>query len=90
MTIRTVRLDESTDKILDDIVKTTGLSMSAVIKKGLTSLYEKLTKEQEVTPYDIYSSLSIGKGRRNIPPSTSSKAAVQKAILLKYKKRGCR
>ena len=50
MAIRTVRLDEETEKILAQIVTLTGLSVSAAVKKGLRALADDVVGEARRVP----------------------------------------
>ena len=47
MGIRTVRLDEDTEKVLAQIVTVTGLSVSAAMKKGLLVLRDSAVREAQ-------------------------------------------
>ena len=80
MSIRTVRLDDETEKVLEQIVKTTRLSISNTLKKGLFALRDDLSKKAHRVPYDIYKTLDLGLGGYAIAPSTGSRHGVQKAI----------
>jgi hypothetical protein len=51
MTTRTVRFDEEAEKTLAQIRKTTGLSISAVLKQGLLAYQEKITHTTAATPF---------------------------------------
>ena len=42
MATRTVRLDDETERVLDEVRAVTGLSVSDALKAGLRSLQEKL------------------------------------------------
>jgi hypothetical protein len=44
MSIRTVRLDDETEKVLAQIVKATQLSISDTLKQGLLALREDLNR----------------------------------------------
>ena len=54
MGIRTVRLDEETEKVLAEIVTATGLSVSGAMKKGLLVLRNDVAREARRIPYDVY------------------------------------
>ena len=64
MGIRTVRLEEETEKALAEIVTVTGLSVSAAMKKGLLVLRRDMAREARRIPYDIYKELDLGPGGR--------------------------
>jgi hypothetical protein len=80
MSIRTVRLDNETEKVLDEIVKVTRLSKSDALKKGLFALRDDLSRKVHQVPYDIYKELELGPGGYAVGPSTDTRRGVQKAI----------
>jgi hypothetical protein len=59
---RTVRLDEDTERILEDLVRDTGLSISGVFKRGLLALHSQQAQEPRRTAYEIYEELDLGPG----------------------------
>ena len=80
MAIRTVRLDSDGERLLDHIVQTTGMSISAAFKDGLRVLESELEKEKGAAPYAIYEELELGPGGYSIAPSSSAKKAVKDVI----------
>ena len=80
MATRTVRLDDETEKILDQLVKTTGLSISAVFKQGLMAFRERLAQGTGRPAYEIYEELDLGPGGYAIAPSTETRRGVQEAL----------
>lgn len=80
MPTRTVRLDADTEKILEQIVHATGLSISAALKEGLLLLHHKMAQYTNRIPYDIYRELDLGPGGYAIAPSTHTRQAVQQSI----------
>lgn len=80
MATRTVRLDDETEKILDQLVRSTGLSISAVLKKGLLTLRERLEEPSDRSAWDLYEELDLGPGGYSIAPSTESRRGVQEAL----------
>lgn len=80
MSVRTVRLDNDTENTLQQLVQATGLSISAVFKRGLHSLRQELSSELQPTPYEIYRELDLGPGGYAIAPSTETRRGVQEAI----------
>jgi len=80
MALRTVRLDDEAEKALEQIVQTTGLSVSGALKQGLLALREHLNQQVHCTPYEIYAKLDLGPGGYAIAPSTDTREAVQEAI----------
>ena len=86
MGIRTVRLDEETEKALAQIVKATGLSVSGAMKKGLLVLRHEVTREAQRVPYDIYKELDLGPGGYAMAPATQARRGVQEAIRRKLRR----
>ena len=80
MATRTVRLDEEAEAALRHIREATGLPISEALKRGLRSLGERIKREAQRTPYDIYRELDHGPGGSAIAPSTDTRRAVRAAI----------
>lgn len=80
MSTRTVRLDDETEKTLNEIRETTGLSISAILKKGLTAYKDEVLGVVTMTPYDVYRQLDLGPGGYSIGASTNTKQAVRDSI----------
>ncbi|MGH7804748.1 MAG: hypothetical protein ACREQJ_10400 [Candidatus Binatia bacterium] len=85
MGTRTVRLDEDSERALDEIRSATGMSVSGVLKRGLAAVREKLGTGSSATPYEIYSSLDLGPGGYSRAPARQAKKAVR-AILRKRRR----
>jgi hypothetical protein len=79
MAVRTVRLDEETEKILAQIVSATGLSVSAAVKKGLRALAGEVRTSGPI-PYDIYKDLDLGPGGYAIARASDVRRGVRTAI----------
>ena len=86
MGIRTVRLDEETEKVLEQIVTVTGLSVSGAMKKGLLVLRNEVVREAQRVPYDIYKDLDLGPGGYAVAPATRTRRGVQAAIRRKLRR----
>jgi len=84
MGVRTVRLDEDAEKVLDQLVKRTGLSISAVFKEGLLALRTRLAAEPRRSPYEIYKELDLGPGGSALAPSTETRRGVREALRRKH------
>jgi hypothetical protein len=85
MATRTVRFDEEAEKTLAQIRKTTGLSISAVLKQGLLAYQEKITHTTAATPYEIYQALDLGPGGYALAPSTETRQGMRMALAKKLK-----
>jgi hypothetical protein len=86
MGIRTVRLDEETEKVLAEILTVTGLSVSAAMKKGLLVLRDDVVQETQRVPYDIYRELDLGRGGYAVAPATQTRRGVRAAIRRKLRR----
>jgi hypothetical protein len=85
MGTRTVRLDDESERILEEIVGAKRLSVSAALKQGLVALRESLAAEGPVkTPYAIYRTIELGDGGA-LPAARSAKREI--ARLLKRRAR---
>lgn len=80
MGTRTVRLDKEAEETLEEIRASTGLSVSAVLKRGLIVLREEVVRTASTVPYDIYQQLDLGPGGYAIAPSSRTRQAVREAI----------
>ncbi len=83
---RTVRLDADTEKVLQHIVRKTGLSVSDALKKGILVLRDEITHKPAKTPFDIYETLDLGPGGYARAPSTQTRLGVQQAIKRKLRR----
>ncbi len=86
MGIRSVRLDEETEKALEQIRKVTGLSVSAAMKKGVLVLRNEVAREAQRVPYDVYEELDLGPGGYARAPATQTRRGVQAAIRQKLRR----
>jgi hypothetical protein len=62
MAIRTVRLDKESEKVLEQLRKTTKLSTSQLLKLGLRSLRDSSPRKTRKSAFEIYSELDLGSG----------------------------
>jgi hypothetical protein len=81
MAVRTVRLDDDSEKILKELIMETGLSISTLLKEGLIVLRERRAKAApRRMAWEIYEELDLGSGGYAIAPSTEVRRGVQEAI----------
>lgn len=85
MGTRTVRLDEETERILHRLRRTTGLSISEVLKRGVQAYSEHGVKEP-ATAYEVFRKLDLGEGDAAQAPAREAKRAVRDAIARKHRK----
>ena len=86
MGLRTVRLDDETEKILTLVRKKTGWSVSATLKRGVLALSDEVGRSTNRSAFDIYRRLDLGPGGYAIAPSTDTRRGMQ--LALKRKPRG--
>jgi hypothetical protein len=60
MGTKTIRLDDETEQILQQIIQSTGLYISGAFKKGLFLLHREIEQHTHLTPYDVYKELNLG------------------------------
>ena len=86
MGTRTVRLDDEAEQILQRLRNVTGLSISEVLKRGLSAFEAQAMGQVGRKPYDIYRELDLGDGGYAIAPARQAKSAVVDAIRRKHKR----
>ncbi len=84
MGIRTVRLDGEAEQILEDVMQATGLSISAVLKRGVLALKEEIARSVASSPYEMYKKLDLGPGGTSLAPSTEVRRGVREALRKKH------
>ncbi len=83
MGTRTVRLDPEAEEALEEIRRTSGLSISDALKRGLETLRGEIRASGDNHAWDAYSSLNLGPGGYALVPSDASPAAVRATIAKK-------
>jgi hypothetical protein len=86
MGMRTVRLDDETEKVLKEITRTTGWSVSTTFKRGVVALRKQVAEQARQTPFEVYRKLDLGKGGYAVAPSTETRKGVQ-AVLRRKSRR---
>ena len=86
MGTKTIRLDDETEQILQQIIQSTGLSISGALKKGLFVLHREIDQHTHRAPYDVYQELDLGPGGYAIAPSTQTREGVRKALQKKHRR----
>jgi hypothetical protein len=86
MGIRTVRLDDETERELARLRNATGLSISEVLKRGLEAYRAQVAGESLRTPYEIFKQLDLGPGGRARSPARQAKVAVADLIRRKHRR----
>jgi hypothetical protein len=85
MGMRTVRLDDETERVLKQLTQTTGWSVSAALKHGLMALRDHVAHHAQRTPYEVYRHLDLGPGGYATAPSTESRQGVVAALKRKHR-----
>jgi hypothetical protein len=80
MGTRTVRLDDEAEKSLERLRSITGLSVSQVLKAGLTAFGIQALQQAKRKPYDIYRELDLGEGGYARAPAAQAKSALADVI----------
>lgn len=80
MGTRTVRLDDEAEKTLERLRNLTGISISEILKRGLSAYEAEAVTQAHHKPYDIYRELDLGEGGYAVAPARESKRAVADAI----------
>jgi hypothetical protein len=83
---RTVRLDDETEQLLEELRRETGLSVSEVLKRGVRSLREEHSRKTAPLPFEVYRTLDLGPGGYASFPSTDVRRGVREAIRKKLRR----
>jgi hypothetical protein len=83
---RTVRLDDETERTLEEIRRRTGLSISEVLKRGIQAFRRETSRRTTPTPFEIYRELDLGPGGYAIAPSTDIRRGVREALRKKHRR----
>ena len=86
MGTKTIRLDDETEQILKQIIRSTGLSITGALKKGLFVLHREIEQHTPRAPYDVYRELDLGPGGDAIAPSTQIRQGMRKALQKKHQR----
>lgn len=86
MSLRTVRLDDETEKILDQVRKKTGWSVSTTLKRGVLVLRKEVGRRGQASAYEIYRRLDLGPGGYALAPSTETRRGMQLALKRKARR----
>ncbi len=84
MAVRTVRLDDDSERILGELTEETGMTISAVLKEGLLALRNHRAESPRRAAYELYEELDLGPGGYATAPSTESRRGVREAIRRKH------
>ena len=80
MGTRTVRLDDEAEQTLDRLRTMTGLSISEVLKQGLSAYENDILEQAHRKPYEIFRQLDLGAGGYALAPARDAKSAIAEVI----------
>ena len=86
MGIRTVRLDDETEKVLKQVTQKTGWSVSSALKRGVLVLRDEVGRRARQSPFEIYRILDLGPGGYALAPSTETRRGMQIALRKKSRR----
>jgi hypothetical protein len=84
--MRTVRLDDETEAMLDEIRQGTGMTISAALKEGLLALRDRLRRRATQSSWELYEKLDLGPGGYASAPADRSGPAVREIIRRKHRR----
>lgn len=80
MGLRTVRLDDATEKALKFVRKKTGWSVSTTLKRGVLALSDEVGRSTSRSAFEIYRQLDLGPGGYALASSTETRRGMQLAL----------
>ena len=84
MGTRAVRLDTEAEKTLERLRNLTRLSISEVLKRGLSAYESEALAKAARRPYNIYRDLDLGAGGHSQAPGREAKPAAADLIRRKH------
>jgi len=86
MGIRTVRLDDKTERMLEEIRDATGLTISEVLKRGVQAYAEQTEAALSRRPYDVFRRIELGEGGWAVAPAHDAKRSMRETIARKHRR----
>lgn len=80
MATKTVRLDPRTERLLQAVLKRTGMTASDALKAGVAALHRSLVAEARAHPYAVYRALDLGGGGYARAPARDAKTAIRAVL----------
>ncbi len=87
MATRTVRLDDESEGLLEELQNATGESVSTVLKRGLVALRESMRQGTAEHPYSVYEQLDLGPGGYARAPARRAKQSIRALLAGKRARR---
>jgi hypothetical protein len=86
MATRTVRLDDETEGMVEEVRRETGMSVSAVLKAGIRALHKERSRKPVPPPFEVYRRLELGPGGYSSFPSTAVREGLREALRKKHRR----
>jgi hypothetical protein len=80
MATRTVRLDDESERMLAEIRRASGLSVSEALKAGLQAARKQLKAKPATPPYEIYRRINLGPGGYARAPARDAQRAIRRVL----------
>ena len=80
MATRTVRLDVEDERLLAEVQRRTGLSVSAILKRGLQMLRDAEASRVGERPAEVYRKLDLGPGGYARAPARDAKQGIKRVL----------
>lgn len=84
MATRTVRLDDEAERMLAELQRASGESVSGVLKRGLVALRATLPEAAGTHPYALYETLDLGPGGMARAPARQAKQGIRELLKRKH------
>jgi hypothetical protein len=79
MTVKTVRLDAESERILNSLAREMGVPISAVLRQGLLALRDQRGPAAS-RAYDVFRELDLGPGGEALAPSTGTRRGMEQVL----------
>ena len=86
MAIRTVRLDDETERVLEEIRAATDMPISTALKRGLRAVRDEVIARRSTAAWDIYAALDLGLGGYAKGPSSATRVTARRVILDRHRR----
>jgi hypothetical protein len=86
MGTRTVRLDQETERVLAELQRASGESVSTLLKRALVTLRSSLDETARPHPYQVYERLDLGEGGHALAPARRAKQSIRAILERKRRK----
>lgn len=80
MGARTVRLDAASERLLREIQRATGDTVSGALKRGLEAAAKRLREQPGPRAFEVFSKLDLGPGGYAKASARRAKAAIRDVI----------